>query len=402
MRIMRICLAGALLLYAGGSAVALESAYVPRKGADWAHKTPAEAGLDPGKLKAAVDFAIANETRYTDERAGKVDVRDLRLKTALDRAHEPFSDPIGPFKKRAPANGIILRHGYIVAEWGQTDEVDMTFSISKTFLNHVAGAAYDRGMIRNLSGPVRKDAVPRYFASGHNTPITWDQMLRQTSGWSGTLFGKPDWADRPGEREDPPWTDLIAGPKKPGAHWEYNDVRVNLLALALLHLWQRPLPEVLKEHVMDPIGAGDGWHWEGYRNSWVDVGGKKMQSVAGGGHWGGGMFISAYDLARLGLLGLRRGVWGGKRILSEEWFAKSLTPTEQNAGYGYMNFFLNAAGAGRPAPFPAAPKNAFAYFGAGVNMVYIDPEHDLVAVVRWIDGDADGEFVKLLVEAVEE
>ncbi|MFP3942643.1 MAG: serine hydrolase domain-containing protein [Alphaproteobacteria bacterium] len=397
MRVTRFIGAGVLLLCAAGNAAAQQGDYVPGKGEDWAHKTPQEAGFDPAKLKKAVDFAIGHETKYTDERAGVVDVRDLRLKTALDRAHEPFSDPIGPFKRRAAANGIILRGGYIVAEWGQTHEVDMTFSISKTFLNHVAGIAHDRKMIRNVNDPVRDYVLADHFSSEHNAPITWDQMLRQTSGWSGTLFGKPDWADRPGDK---PWTDLLAGPKPPGKHWEYNDTRVNLLALALLHLWQRPLPEVLKEHVMDPIGASDGWHWEGYRNSYVEIGGERVQSVAGGGHWGGGMFISAHDLARLGLLGLRRGQWGDKRILSEEWFRKSLTPTEQNPGYGYMNFFLNAAGAGRPAPFPKAPKDAFAYFGAGVNMVYIDPAHDLVAVVRWIDRESEAEFVRLLLEAV--
>jgi hypothetical protein len=44
----------------------------------------------------------------------------------------------------------------------------------------------------------------------HNAPITWDQLLRQTSGWWGTLFDKPAWADRPAR--DDPTRDLVAGP----------------------------------------------------------------------------------------------------------------------------------------------------------------------------------------------
>lgn len=376
--------------------------YVPPAGTGWAKRAPGDVGFDPGKLEAAVAFAKAHETRFEGALAKAADARDLRTKVALDIAREPFSDFLGLVKRRAPANGLILRGGYIVAEWGDTSAVDMTFSISKTFLSHVAGLAFDRKLIRDVNDPIKKYVNTEHFASKHNVPITWDQMLRQTSGWQGTLWDRPDWADRPGEKGDPAWTDLTAGPKPPGKHWEYNDVRVNMLALALLHVWRRPLPEVLKLHIMDPIGASSAWRWHGYRNSWVTIGGKRMQSVSGGGHWGGGMFISARDLARLGLLGLRRGMWGKKRILSDEWFAKSLTPTSTHKGYGYMNFFLNAEGHGEPVPFPAAPKSAFAYFGSGVNMVYIDPENDLVAVVRWIERDKRGEFVKKLLAAVKE
>ena len=96
---------------------------------------------------------------------------------------------------------------------------------------------------------------------------------------------------------------------EPGSVYKYNDVRVNLLALAALHVWRRPLPQVLRELVMDPIGASNTWRWHGYENSWVNVDGVMVQSVSGGGHWGGGMFISARDQARFGLLTLRRGKW---------------------------------------------------------------------------------------------
>jgi len=74
-------------------------------------------------------------------------------------------------------------------------------------------------------------------------------------------------------------------------------VRVNVLALAALNLWRRPLPQVLKETIMDPIGASSTWRWFGYENSWIVLDGSPVQSVSGGGHWGGGMFINAYDMA---------------------------------------------------------------------------------------------------------
>ena len=60
---------------------------------------------------------------------------------------------------------------------------------------------------------------------------------------------------------------------------------------------------------MEPIGASSTWRWYGYENSWVEIDGQKVQSVSGGGHWGGGMFINAYDMARFGYLFLRNGKW---------------------------------------------------------------------------------------------
>src|SRR5690606_155828 len=97
----------------------------------------------------------------------------------------------------------------------------------------------------------------------------------------------------------------------PGTYWEYNDVRVNLLARCLLELFGRPLPEVLHESVMQPMGASDRWQWHGYETSWVTVRGQRLQSVSGGAHWGGGLWMHARDLARIGLLYLRDGRWDG-------------------------------------------------------------------------------------------
>lgn len=369
--------------------------YLPPPGDGWEVHTPQQESLDPTRLKAAVDFAIANETKFPPELSSAVDVRDLRVIIPLGIAGEPFSDPIGPLKPRAPANGIILRHGYIVAEWGDTRAVDMANSVTKTFLSAVAGIAFDTQLIHDVNDPVIDYVRPTPdFMLPHNQPITWDQMLRQTSGWVGTVWGKPWWADRPGKH---PWSELVRGPPPVGELWEYNDVRVNALALALTHLWKRPLPDVLRQYVMDPIGASPDWHWEGYQNSWTLIDGQSVQVVPGGGHWGGGMFISAYDLARLGLLGLRNGKWGDKQILSDKWIALSKTPTGPNPGYGYMNWFLNTD----QKLFPAARGDAVAFIGNGTNIVFIDFEHDMVAVARWIDEEQTAEFVRHLELAVQ-
>jgi CubicO group peptidase (beta-lactamase class C family) len=230
------------------------------------------------------------------------------------------------------------------------------------------------------------------FASDHNRLITWNHLLRQTSDWEGTLWGKPDWADRP------PRDQTLAQYRDrrrtaPGTFHKYNDVRVNLLAFAALNVWRRPLPQVLREYVMDPIGASNTWRWHGYDNSWVNIDGTMMQSVSGGGHWGGGMWISARDQARFGLLTLRRGQWRGQQILSETWVRMALTPTAVEPGYGFMNWYLNT----RRELLPSAPETTFCHVGAGANMICAVPDRDLLVVVRWIETAAvDGLLQRVL------
>ncbi len=217
--------------------------------------------------------------------------------------------------------------------------------------------------------------------------------MRQTSDWEGTLWGKPDWADRPsGDRYD--WMDRPRN--EPGTVWEYNDVRVNLLALAGTNLFRRPIQDILKERIMDPIGASGTWRWMGYQNSWIILDGKSIQIPSGGGHWGGGMFISAYDQARFGYLTLNLGRWKDRQILSREWIDMAMTPTPSKDTYGFMNWFLNTG----QQLLPSAPSSAFYHAGAGVNRVYIDREHDLVVVLRWIDGSAMDAIIGKILESI--
>lgn len=376
----------ALLVVSGAQA----ADYLPPKGSGWAARAPEQEGFDASKLKSAVDFAIAHEATVAPELAKVIDPRDLSITIPMQFAHEPYSDPIGPLKPHQPASVLVIRHGYIVAEAGDTHAADLVNSVTKTFLSSVAGVAFDKHLIRSVNDRVLDYVHPSPdFELPHNQPITWDEMLRQTSGWIGTMWGKPWWADRPGKNT---WDELAAGPPPVGKEWKYSDVRVNALALALTHLWKRPLPDVLREFVMNPIGASDTWHWYNYDNAWTTIDGVRMPVVPGGGHWGGGMYISARDLARLGLLALREGRWGDRQVLSRKWISMARTPTGPNPQYGYMNWFLNTD----KKLAPAAREDAVMFLGNGTNMVFVDYEHDVVAVVRWIDDKEKAEFVRLL------
>jgi hypothetical protein len=375
--------------------------YFPPPGS-WEKHAPLESGFDTAKLNAAIIFAIDHETKQP---------RDLKLSQAMTFGKEPFDNGIGPFADRAGPTGIIIHKGYIVAEWGEPSKVDMTNSVTKSFLSTVIGLAVDKGLIHQVTDKV-VDYVPPIelfdpghseeaqdskmlfpFATEHDQLLNWDVMLRQTSDWGGVLWGKPDWADRPDEDEKK-WQNRQRN--SPGTVWKYNDVRVNALALAATCVWRQPLPKVLRQYIMDPIGASNTWRWYGYRNSWIVLDGSPVQSVSGGGHWGGGMFINAYDMARFGLLSLHKGNWNGKQLISESWIKQSLTPTSAQPTYGYMNFFLNTD----KKYLPSAPATAFAHEGNGTNIIYVDPDHDLIMVARWIEHKELDHLVKMLLESL--
>jgi hypothetical protein len=370
----------------------------------WAHKTPSEMGLDASKIQEAIAFHKENEIKNP---------RSMEQSHYQSFGKEPYGFAIGPFADRGEPTGVIIYKGYIVAEWGEPKRCDITHSVTKSFLSTVVGLAVDKGMIANVNDTVAPYVPPielynqpvmrsaddfgkpellTPFETPHNRTITWDNLLRQTSDFEGTLWGKPDWADRP-DADASKWLNRTRN--KAGMVYEYNDVRVNALALAATSVWRKPLPHVLKENIMDLIGASNTWRWTGYRNSWIVLDGQPVQSVSGGGHWGGGMFINAYDMARFGLLTLNKGNWQGRQLISEQWIKQATTPTACKTDYGYMNYFLNTD----KKALPSAPLSSFHHIGNGTNMVYVDPEHDLVMVVRWIDNKALDGVVKRVLDA---
>ena len=361
--------------------------YFPEANATWETKSPKSFKIDSEKLNSAVEFAEANE--YSGS-------RDLRIAILKGFEREPFHKILGPTKKRGGPAGMILKNGYIVAEWGDTKRVDMTFSVTKSFLSTMAGLAEDQGLIANT-----KDLVGNYvwdgtFDGAHNSKITWEHLLQQNSAWSGELWGGKDWADRPpskGGIDD--WR--FEQPKEPGTVMEYNDVRVNVLAYSLTQVWRKPMPLVLKEQIMDKIGASTTWRWFGYEEAWTEIDGIKMKSVTGGGHSGGGLFISAEDMARFGMLFLNDGKWKNEKLISSEWIKKATSPSVPNANYGYM-WWLNQKG---DRHWKGLSEDIYYAAGFGGNFIVIDKAHDVVVVTRWLEPNTIGEFMTKVTAALD-
>jgi len=343
----------------------------------------------------AVRFALAHEMPWP---------RDPAADPAKWGVHHddppPFNCLRGPVHVRGGVTGVIRHHGEEVATWGEPGRADQTFSVAKTYLALLAGIAHAKGLLE--PGERVADRIPGIgFENGHNGAITWEHLLMQTSEWQGECFGMPDQVEhyrRVSHDPKPP-----AGRKGelrplqvPGSYWEYNDVRINQFSLALLHLFKRPLPQVFLESVLQPIGGGDDFRWEGYDHAWVEIDGKRIQSVPGGTHWGGGVAISARDQARIGQLLLEGGVHQGRQVLPREWVQRMQAPCAIAPYYGWLTW-LN--GDGRL--FADASHASWFMFGAGGHLVWIDPDHEAVVVARWLDGAHTAGFVSRVVQALD-
>ena len=381
---MRLKISLFLLLFSHN--ISFCQSYFPSANQLWETKNPEEFNLSTVALNKAINFAQSNE--YSGE-------RDLRIAILKGFEKEPYHKILGPTKKRGGPAGILLKNGYQIASWGETKRVDMTFSVTKSYLSTIAGLAVDRGFFKTTEAVVNT-VWDTTFDGAHNQQITWEHLLNQSSDWSGTLWGGHDWADRPpskGSIDD--WKNRSY--HTPGTHFEYNDVRVNVLAYSLLNVWRKPLPQVLKESLMDPIGASPTWRWHGYKNSWIELDGSRMQSVSGGGHSGSGLFINTEDHARFGLLFLNQGNWEGKQLLSKQWIQEATKSSLAQVNYGYM-WWLNKKGTNRY--WEGVPENVFYAAGFGGNFIIILPDQNVVVVTRWLEPSQVGSFMKKVMDAL--
>lgn len=356
------------------------SDYFPDRAA-WARVAPASAGMSAERLAGAAEFARQHDSPWPYS----LFLEDGRyIGNAYVGDKPPHDKPIGIVRPRGAPAGVVVRAGRMVAQWGDVTRPDTTYSAAKSYVALMAGIAFDDGLIRALDDRVADYALDEDFTSEHNRAITWRHLLQQTSEWQGTVWGKPDTVDHNrqvgGHETDHARKGLLRELDPPGTRWEYNDVRVNRLALCLTQLFRRSLGEVLRERVMDPIGASSSWEWRGYDNARFRFDGREVESVSGGGHWGAGLFISAEDHARVGLLVARGGAWNGRQLLSSRYLAELARPSAANPQYGFMWWLNTSRGL-----FPSVPADGMFALGGGQHVVWVASSLDLVAVLRWVD-----------------
>ena len=297
---------------------------------------------------------------------------------------EPFDTPIGPVKDRGPASGLITRHGYIVAEWGEPKRVDITNSVTKTFLTTVIGLAWQKGLIRDVNDYARDYMPPHVdlFEAPHNQKIKWDRsaaadqrLVRARCGASRTgrivRSAKPnEWANRQAARAGHALQVQRRARERDGAGGAAGVAAAAARSAARRdHGADRRLVDVAMVRLRELVGRHRRRR-RCSRSAAAATGAAACSSTRA--TWRASATCScATASGRIARSFRRSGSrWRGRR-------ARRTTTTASRTG------ILNTG----QKPLPSAPETvASASSGNGANIIYIDWENDIVAVVRWIGG----------------
>ncbi|MBA4739852.1 MAG: serine hydrolase [Burkholderiales bacterium] len=345
-------------------------------------------------LEDCISFALNNEIDWTRDNSSPWGIHEDDM--------PPWNSMRGPVFPRGGVSGAVVLNGENLISWGDFRRPDLTFSVAKTYLAVLCGLAFDAGLIRDIDECVETSLPGIGFDSSHNKSVTWRHLLHQTSEWEGVCCGVPDQVDhyRYLSFQDSQYrSNLQKGTKRklndPGTYWEYNDVRINQLSLALLHLFRQPLDEVFEQRILAPIGCSCDWAWTPYADAHINIDGISMPTLPGGSHWGGGVRISSQDQVLIGQLLLQKGRWRADTLVSENWINSMFTPSHLAPYYGYLTW-LNTD----RILFPRLPESSIFAIGAGGSYTWIDPELNAVTIVRWINPFHAEAFMVRLREAL--
>lgn len=259
-------------------------------------------------------------------------------------------------KKISTAAVVIVSKGKILKEWGEVNRKFRTHSIRKSLLNAIIGIEVDNGHIdlhKNL-GQIGID--DNYPLSKKEKSATIDNLLTARS----CVF-------HPTYTKSIPYRDSC----KPGNRWYYNSWDFNVLGtiyekesgLKLFESFYNRLAQPLQ---MESYQVNDG---KNFPQRFSKYPAYKFK-------------MTARDLARFGLLFLRKGNWRGKQILSRKWVhdsTKTHTTLGELGGYGYMWWTENN---GKIFPGMKMDKGVFLARGLNGHFIYVDPNIDLLIVHR--------------------
>ena len=266
-------------------------------------------------------------------------------------------DAAAAYAEKFGGSGCVIRHGYLVKEWGNPSKLaDIKSATKGSVGTTVLGLAVDRGLV----APDDR-AVKHYPAIGKNGPnnpadrlaeITIRQLATMTAGFDD---GRP--------------------PKviyRPGSGGMYSNDGANMLAELLTLRFGEDLAAILEREVMTPIGVPrSDWKWR--ENSYR----AKTLSGLTSREFASGITITHRALARIGYLYLREGDWNGRRILSREFIRAATKPTDLPSFVPYYAFLWGSNGRGT---FPEIPLDSYWALGLGDSFVVVSPSLDLVAV----------------------
>lgn len=286
---------------------------------------------------------------------------------------------------------IIVNHGMIVSEWGETAKRSNVHSIRKSFISALYGIYVSEGRIdlnATMADLEIDDNEPRLTAMEKQATVL--DLLKARSG-----VYHPALYETEGMKKNRP----LRGSHPPRTFWYYNNWDFNVLGTVLEKRTGQTVFKAFQDRIALPIGMED------FRLE--DTGYFRGEDSI---HPAYPFRMTARDLARFGLLFARNGQWRSKQIIPSEWVAASTTTYSPapagNTGYGYL-WWTEVYG--RHLENVDLPKGTFSARGAGGHFILVVPSWDLVIVHRVdtdkkngpkIDNKQFGTLVKLILEAM--
>lgn len=227
---------------------------------------------------------------------------------------------------------MLLRHGMVVAEgwWSpySAGRPHILFSLTKSFTSTAVGLAVAEGRLSV------DDRVLSFFPE--KAPTKPDENLiamRVKHLLTMSTGHATDTTDRMTRRRDRDWVrGFLSLPVEhaPGAPFVYNSGASYMLSAIVQKVTGMKLADYLLPRLFEPLGISNP-AWESCPKG-INIGG-----------WG--LSVKTEDIARFGLLYLQKGLWNGKRILSEAWVEEATAKQVSNGskpdsdweqGYGYQ------------------------------------------------------------------
>jgi CubicO group peptidase (beta-lactamase class C family) len=274
---------------------------------------------------------------------------------------------------------LVVRRGYLVHEryFGRSsrDDVHTMQSVSKSVTSLVAGIAADSGAF-DVELPV-VSILPEYAGASPDPRldrVTGRHLLEMRSGLD---FYENPYPGSPLERLNNSSGDWVRIALEqpfnadPGARWQYNSGGVIALGAAVARAAATPFHVFARERLFQPLGIV-GAHWI-------------LSSFDQTAHTGGGLYLRAVDLAKLGYLVLHEGRWGDRQVVSREWLARSTAPITthpRNLGSTAVDYgLLWWLAAINPARATSEPANRVVIASGNLNQfLFVVPSLDLVVV----------------------
>lgn len=304
-------------------ASALRAADVPGDG--WQSAAPADEGMDAGVLQGACDYAMQPQ-RHTQ---GVVVVRGGKV------VDDCYADGEGP------------------RSWAGS------WSVAKSFASTLVGIAIDQGKIPSLDV-----SMATYFPEWTGTPkeamtlrdvvtmssgLAWDEDYDPSNATASDVIQLGLAGDQLAYAASRPLVNT------PGTHWAYSSGDAMLLSGVIQQATGMSAGDYAQQVLFDPLGIAQV-EW------WTDAVGHTLTYCC--------LDTTSRDFARLGLLFLNHGNWGGEQIVPAQWVTDAFTPVPDSDGrYGFMWWIGALSGE------PIYMANGF-----DGQMIFIIPGLDLVVV----------------------